>query len=52
MEIILGMIIILVFFGAIVAAFVQIARGRFKIDYDKIAQEAMQKHLEAKKQRP
>lgn len=51
LEMVVGVLIILIFGGAILIALVQIVRGRFKVDYDKLAQEAMQSHREAKKQR-
>lgn len=46
---ILGVIIIAVFSGAILVAIVQTARGKFKVDYDRMAQEAIQAHLQAKR---
>ncbi len=46
---ILGVFIITVFAGAIFIAIVQTARGKFKVDYDRMAEEAFQAHLQAKK---
>lgn len=46
---ILGVFIIAVFAGAVLVAIVQTARGKFKVDYDRMAQEAIQAHLQAKK---
>lgn len=37
--------------GAFLAALIQLARGRFKVDYDRMAQEAMQSYLLEKQKR-
>jgi hypothetical protein len=45
-----GIVVMVVYFGAIVLAMIQLARGRFRVDYDKMAEEAVQAHLRAKGQ--
>ncbi|MEW9668946.1 hypothetical protein [Ammoniphilus sp. 3BR4] len=45
---IIGLLIVAVYGGAILVAVTQIVRGKFKVDYDKMAQEAIQSHLQAK----
>lgn len=45
---IIGLLICAVYGGAIVIAIAQVARGKFKVDYDKMAQEAVQNRIQAK----
>lgn len=41
-------LIIAAYGGAFLIAIIQLARGRFKVDYDQMAQDAMQKYLKEK----
>ena len=48
---VLGVVVMVVYFGAIVLAMIQLARGRFWVDYDKMAEDAIQGHLRSKGQK-
>ncbi|WP_164985009.1 hypothetical protein [Ammoniphilus sp. CFH 90114] len=48
---IIGLLIVAVYGGALVIAGIQVARGKFKVDYDKMAQEAFSSHIQAKSKR-
>jgi uncharacterized membrane protein (DUF106 family) len=50
MMFILGMFILLLFVGGIGVAAYQIIRGRFLVDYDRLAAEALQQEQERKQQ--
>jgi hypothetical protein len=48
---ILGMFILLTFVGAIAVAIIQVSRGTFKVDFDKMATDAMAAYTQGKKKK-
>lgn len=46
---IIGIFLLLIFVGGLGIAFYQIARGRFFVDYEKMAAEAREQYLKNKK---